>query len=258
MTRMRPAHAIPRRLAALARRVSWPERVAVAVVLAAAGFGFAEVGAGLYIKLKGQVAQVLLERAWMRARAGEAEAKPWPWADTWPVARLTVPRIGRSAVVLAGTSGEAMAFAPGHMTGTPLPGMPGVGVISGHRDTHFGFLREIVGGDLVTISTADGSDHTYRVTGTSVVHANASGIDPGAPGRGIALVTCYPFDAYGRGPERFVVHADELAAPEIASVQLEPQGIGDPFRLPEVLDRDVLAVAQPQLEAAGAEQSAEH
>jgi sortase A len=255
---MRRVHAIPRRLATLARRVNWPERVAAAVVLAAAGFGFVEVGTGLYIKVKAQVAQVLLERAWMRTRAGEAEAKPWPWADTWPVARITVPRIGKSAVVLAGASGEAMAFAPGHITGTPLPGMPGIGVISGHRDTHFAFLREIVGGDLVMVSTADGNDHTYRVTATSVVRANASGIDPGAPGRGIALVTCYPFDAYGRGPERFVVHADELTSPEVASAQLGPQGIGDPFRLPEVPDRDVLAVAQPQLEAAGAEQPAEY
>jgi sortase A len=101
--------------------VSWPERAAAAVVLAAAGFGFVEVGTGLYSKVKAQVAQVLLERAWMRTRAGEAEAKPWPWADTWPVARITVPRIGKSAVVLAGASGEAMAFAPGHMTGTPMP-----------------------------------------------------------------------------------------------------------------------------------------
>jgi hypothetical protein len=87
--------------------------------------------------------------------------------------------------------------------------------------------------------------------------ADASGIDPGAPGRGIALVTCYPFDTYERGPERFVVHADELTSPDVASGQLGPQGIGDPFRLPEVPDRDVLAVAQPQLEAAGAEQPSE-
>ena len=252
------ALAMPRRLAALARRVTWPERAALAIVLAAAGFGFVEIGAGLYIKLKAQVAQVLLERAWARTRDGEADARPWPWADTWPVARITVPRIGRSAVVLAGASGEAMAFAPGYMDGTPLPGMPGIGVISGHRDTHFAFLSEIVGGDLVTVSTADGRSHSYRVTGMSVVRANASGIDPHAPGRGIALVTCYPFDAQERGPDRFVVRADEVIAPETFSAHPGSQDIGDPFRPPEIADGQVLAVAQPELEAAGAEQPTEH
>jgi sortase A len=245
-------------LASLARKVSWPVRAAAAIILVAAGFGVAQVGTGVYIKLKAHVAQVLLERAWVRALGGEAEAKPWPWADTWPVARISVPRIGRSAVVLAGASGEAMAFAPGYLAGTPMPGMPGIGVISGHRDTHFAFLREIVGGDLLEISTVDGRNHTYRVTGMSVVRATASGIDPTTPGRSIALVTCYPFESYGRGPDRFVIRADEVARPVMASRPASPKGVGDPLRTPEVGDHQVLAVAQPQLEASGAEQPAEH
>ena len=34
-----------------------------------------------------------------------------------------------------------MAFGPGHLSGTPLPGEAGNAVVSGHRDTHFAFLR---------------------------------------------------------------------------------------------------------------------
>jgi sortase A len=39
--------------------------------------------------------------------------KPWPWADTWPVARIAVPRLSVQAVVLAESSGQALAFAGG-------------------------------------------------------------------------------------------------------------------------------------------------
>ena len=44
---------------------------------------------GGWIHAKAGLAQVLLHRSWERTRAGGVEEKPWPWADTWPVARLT-------------------------------------------------------------------------------------------------------------------------------------------------------------------------
>jgi sortase A len=59
------------------------------------------LGQGAYIYAKAQLAQVLLERAWQRALAGEAAPKPWPWADTWPVARLEAPALGVDLFVCA-------------------------------------------------------------------------------------------------------------------------------------------------------------
>ena len=67
--------------------------------------------------------------------------KPWPWADTWPQARITVKRIGASAIALAGSSGQALAFGPGHVERTADAGERGVAVYAAHRDTHFRFLR---------------------------------------------------------------------------------------------------------------------
>ena len=32
--------------------------------------------------------------------------KPWPWADTWPVARLVVPSLGIDQIVLEGAMAE--------------------------------------------------------------------------------------------------------------------------------------------------------
>ena len=50
-----------------------------------------QIGEGSWLYVKAGLAQYLLQRAWSRTTAGETAAKPWPWADTYPVARLTVP-----------------------------------------------------------------------------------------------------------------------------------------------------------------------
>jgi sortase A len=173
--------------------------------------GTALAGWGLYIPAKAALAQVLLERAWERARAGEPNVRPWAWADISPVAVLEVPRLGKRSIILEGASGQAMAFGPGHMTNTPMISTRGTAVVAAHRDTQFRFLRDLVEGDSVGIETADGSHSTFMVIETRIVRANASGLDPndgGATGARLALVTCYPFDGVLRSPWRYVVLAE--------------------------------------------------
>ena len=101
-------------------------------------------GQGAYIHAKALLAQVLLERAFDETIATGHESKPWSWADTWPVARIEVKRLHASAIVLAGSSGQALAFGPGHVERTPDAGERGVAVYSAHRDTHFRFLKNVV------------------------------------------------------------------------------------------------------------------
>ena len=101
-------------------------------------------GQGAYIHAKALVAQVLLERAFEKTIATGHETKPWSWADTWPVARIEVKRLHASTIVLAGSSGQALAFGPGHVERTPEAGERGVAVYSAHRDTHFAFLKNVV------------------------------------------------------------------------------------------------------------------
>jgi sortase A len=167
-------------------------------------------GQGAYIHAKALVAQVLLERAFEKAIATGQETKPWSWADTWPVARIEVKRLHASTIVLAGSSGQALAFGPGHVERTANAGERGVAVYSAHRDTHFAFLKNIVVGDRIDVTRHDGRTFRYSVDSTSVVRFDASGIDPLADGHELVLSTCWPFDALTQGSERYLVHATML------------------------------------------------
>jgi sortase A len=124
------------------------------------------------------------------------------------VARLTAPRLNKERLILEGASGRTLAFAPGHLTGSALPGTSGNAVVAGHRDTHFAFLRDLENGDLLVVGTPDGREHKYRVESYGIVHENQTEVlEPSGDGA-LTLVTCYPFDAIvPGGPLRFVVKA---------------------------------------------------
>jgi sortase A len=170
-------------------------------------FGLVLFGQGAYIHAKALLAQVLLERAFTETIATGHVAKPWSWADTWPVARIEVKRLNASAIVLAGSSGQALAFGPGHVEMTPDAGERGVAVYSAHRDTHFSFLKDVTVGDEILVTRRDGKIFRYRADSTSIVRFDASGIDPLIDGYELVLSTCWPFDAVTPGPERYLLHA---------------------------------------------------
>jgi sortase A len=180
-------------------------RKTAALILAL--IGLVLLGQGAWIHAKALLAQMLLQRAFAETIATGRDVKPWSWADTWPIARIEVKRLHAGAIVLAGSSGQALAFGPGHVERTPDAGEPGVAVYSAHRDTHFRFLGDVVIGDDIAVTRRDGSTFHYRVTGTSVVRFDASGIDPFASGYQLALSTCWPLNAVTSGPMRYVVHA---------------------------------------------------
>ncbi len=113
--------------------------LAVLFLAAAAGFG----GHAAWLHAKAALGQHLLARAWATARATHAAAKPWPWADTHPVARLRAPAQGVDLLVLSGANGRTLAWGPGHVEGTAAPGERGNAVVTGHRDTHFAFLARL-------------------------------------------------------------------------------------------------------------------
>jgi sortase A len=188
-------------------------RLSTILAAAAALIGLVLIGQGLWIHAKALLAQILLERAFEQTLASGHDVKPWSWADTWPVARLEIPRLGRGTIVLAGSSGQALAFGPGHVEGTPQPGERGTTVYSAHRDTHFSFLADVKAGDVIRVTRRDGAVVSFRITHTSIVRWDASGIDPFAAGHHLVLSTCWPLDAATASPLRYLVHADLVAEP---------------------------------------------
>jgi sortase A len=184
----------------------------LAVALAAVGAW--QVGHGAWIHVKARVAQHLLQRAWVRTLAGESDVKPWPWADTWPVARLRVPAHGADLIVLDGVSGRTLAWGPGHADGSARPGAPGTAIISGHRDTHFRFLEYLQAGDELIVDTPGRPPARFRVRQARVVDARTAVIGRADDGTAaLVLLTCYPFDAIRPGgPLRYVVAAEAASA----------------------------------------------
>ena len=185
--------------------IRWARRAAVTALL---GFGAWQGAQGFYIEAKARLAQYLVLRAWHAARAGASHPRPWPWADTEPLARLVVPGEDVELIVLAGASGRTLAFGPGHLTGTPLPGEDGNAVLSGHRDTHFSFLARLKPGDELAVERRDGQWRRYVVSGAEVVDQGQVGLLRDTGDTRLTLVTCYPFAALRPGgPLRYVVTA---------------------------------------------------
>jgi len=174
-------------------------------------FGAWQLGQAGWIHAKASLAYHLIEKAWDRVKSGNSHARPWPWADTWPVARLVAPKHGIDQFVLAGANGRTIAFGPGHMGGTALPGARGTSVVVGHRDTHFRFLGRVGLGERFYVTDRDGRRHTYRVADTKIVDSRTTKLQLGdAPG--LVLMTCYPFDSVvPGGPLRYLVFAEEVA-----------------------------------------------
>ncbi len=178
------------------------------VLAALVAIGLHQMGQGMWIYLKADLAQFLLQRAWTKTRNGETRVNPWPWADTWPVARLLAPKHGVSHIVLAGANGRTLAFGPAYVSGSALPGRTGTTVLTGHRDTHFRFLSRLGLGDELLLEDAGLRSFRYRVDDIQIVDSRMGQVLDHPDEATLVLVTCYPFDAITSGGAlRYVVIA---------------------------------------------------
>ncbi len=199
------------------------------IVLMLVGCGF--VSDALWIKAKAVLAQYLIAWAWAETVAGQgAPVKPWRWADTWPVARLRMPEPGIELYVLRGADGGSLAFGPGLIDGTAMPGTRGTSVIAGHRDTHFAMLEQLNRGQEIDVQNPAGGWVRYEVDRSQVVDVRSAPgwqIDPAV--NELHLVTCYPFDAINPGgPLRYVVVAQRSGPPHLGHPRGQIPGSADP------------------------------
>ena len=120
--------------------------------------------------------------------------------------RFEVPALKMSWDVLEGTDDPTLERSLGHVEGTPLLGEPGNIGLAGHRNTHFRMLEWIRRGDLIVLTTKDGT-FRYRVDYLKThLPTDVDVLDP-SHGSAVTLVTCFPFEYVGSAPLRFIVRA---------------------------------------------------
>jgi len=123
-----------------------------------------------------------------------------------PIAGLSIPSVGLSAIVLQGSDDRTLHLGPGHIETTALPGEAGNVAIAGHRDTFFRPLRNVKIGDDIWLETPE-ERVQYRIAWFRIVHPDEVEVIAPSRDRMLTLVTCYPFQFIGQAPDRFIVRA---------------------------------------------------
>jgi sortase A len=124
-----------------------------------------------------------------------------------PLAELSIPRLGVSAIVLQGSDDRTLRVGLGHIESTALPGESGNVAIAGHRDSFFRPLRNVQIGDDIMLDTPAARVH-YRVSSYRVVHPSEVSVIRPTDDAVLTLVTCFPFYFIGSAPDRFIVRAN--------------------------------------------------
>jgi sortase (surface protein transpeptidase) len=152
-----------------------------------------------------------------------------PTATSRPV-RVAIPAIGvDSPLIDLGLQADgslqvpATGFPAGWFTGGPVPGEPGPAVLAGHVDWGgspgvFYRLRDVVAGDLITVTRKDASTVAFRVSRVAKFAKNAfptKAVYGDLDHAGLRVITCGgAFDHRARSyVDNIVVFADRVATP---------------------------------------------
>ncbi len=185
--------------------------ISTAIIVALFALCLWQLSAAGWIQGKAIIAQYLLNSSWTKTRLDTVDSayRPWPWADTWPVAKLMMPSYDIEQIILAGDSGSSLAFGPGLSLAAAAPNTPGTILISGHRDTHFQFLDDIQLNDTLYIQTARNTER-YQVYDLQIVDSKNYKLQSSADEQILVLATCYPFDSViSGGTLRYLVFANK-------------------------------------------------
>ena len=189
-----------------------PLRIFVAFVLFA---GASLTARAMYLHAKADLASVLIRRAWDKTVADGQPHRPWSSADTYPVARLRIPRLGYDEVVLEGATPRTLAFGPARLLSGAALGEPGNVELAGHRTSWFRPLEDLEARDEIQVQWFDAHkrklrERTYTVDDIRIVSPEeVTSLSPSSD-EALTLITCYPFGHSPRSPQRFVVLASPV------------------------------------------------
>jgi sortase A len=151
----------------------------------------------LWLPIKAWLSEQLISYSWHRTIDLKQKIKPWPWADTYPIAALSFQRLNKSVVVLNGGDPTTLAFSAGAIAPFNQARSTQPFVVAGHRDSHFSFLNEVVMNDLISLADKYGQSQLYQVEAIDIVDASTGELPVLADSSQLILITCYPFTDIG-------------------------------------------------------------
>lgn len=164
-----------------------------------------------WLPTKAWVSQQLINYSWQQSISAQERlvvVKPWPWADTYPIAELVFQRLDKSIVVLNGGDPTTLAFSAGAVAPFNQPTATNPFVVAGHRDSHFSFLEDIAMKDIISLVDTQGKTQLYQVQNIDIVDATTGQLPLIADEKTLVLITCYPFNQLGNDSnERYVITA---------------------------------------------------
>lgn len=128
-------------------------------------------------------------------------------SDGETVGILHIPTLEADLPIIEGADPDELAKGVGHYKGTAYPLQKNQIVLSGHRETVFRRMGELVLGDILTLKLPYG-EFSYEIVATEIVSADdRTVIKPTSPNEILTLTTCYPFNFIGDAPERYIITA---------------------------------------------------
>ena len=110
------------------------------------------------------------------------------------VARIRIPRLGLSTIVVDGTDHESLKHGPGRYLGSAMPGEGKLVYIAGHRTTYgapFGRIDHLRKRDRVVLELPYAT-FTYEITGHRIVKASQTSVLESKGFEQLALQACHP------------------------------------------------------------------
>ena len=168
-----------------------------------------------WLPIKGWLSEQLISYSWHQTINLQQKTKPWPWADTYPIAEISFERIKKRVVVLNGGDPTTLAFSAGAIAPFNQARSTQAFVVAGHRDSHFSFLDEVIMNDIISLADKQGKSQLYQVEAIDIVDASTGELPILADDSQLILITCYPFTntrnitnvAGSNSNERYVITA---------------------------------------------------
>ncbi|MFC7321577.1 class D sortase [Halobacillus campisalis] len=125
------------------------------------------------------------------------------------MAELKLPSVEQKYPVFWGTDDDTLTQGVGMHDSewTVTPDVNGHTLISGHRDTVFSEMGDLVIGDLVYLEY-EGKEYAYQIRQLYVVEEDDKSVVVEKDKPTLTISTCYPFQFVGDAPYRYIVEAD--------------------------------------------------